>query len=111
MPPTQQHLEASDEKAKKEGIHKDGDMNMDKRLTGNTNQSSDQLEFIDLSNIQNISDLNQLEGMQNRDINNQKQTNELQSPIDVDNIDIDLDEDEMEQMQRIIGQNIHYNKK
>ena len=58
MPPTSAHLEPGDEKTKQEIMHKDGDSNMEKRFTGNTNQSSDQLEFIDLSNIQNISDLN-----------------------------------------------------
>ena len=91
-------------------VHNNDLKNENRYTSGNTNQSSDNLEFIDLSNIQNISDLNQLENMQNRDIH-QKEANDLNSPIDVDNIAVDLDEDEMEQMQRIIGQNINYKKR
>lgn len=63
-----------------------------------SNNDSEPLEFIDLSNIDNITDLNQLTGM--RMERNQR---DLSSPIDVDNIAVDLDDEELEQMQRIIG--------
>lgn len=68
----------------------------------NKQDEADSLEFIDLANIQNISDLNKLAELQNR------AKSDLQSPLDVENIALDLDEDELEQMQRMIGHNVGY---
>ena len=66
------------------------------------------LEFIDLSNIQNISGLHELTEMRNQGIGQER--DDLTSPLDVDNIAVDLDEDELEQMQRMIGREVDYGK-
>jgi hypothetical protein len=46
--------------------------------------------------------------MQNEGLGGSK--DDLESPLDVDNIAVDLDEDELEQMQRMIGENVVYDK-
>ena len=46
-------------------------------------------EFIDLSNIHKIKDLNQLKDKRNK-------------PLNMDQIDVELDEDELEHMQRLM---------
>jgi hypothetical protein len=66
------------------------------------------LEFIDLSNIQNIAGLHELAEMRNQAIGQER--DELASPLNVDNIAVDLDEDELEQMQRMIGREVEYDK-
>ena len=65
--------------------------------------SMDQL--IDLSNIQNISDLNQLTTIDKRATGGNAEQDE---GVDVGQIEVDLDEDEFEEMERIVRNKMNF---
>lgn len=66
-------------------------------------------QLIDLSNIQNISDLNALAGIDGGYVNKRKardgeriNENPDEEEVDVDQIEVDLDENEIEEIERIM---------
>jgi len=60
-----------------------------------------------LSNIQNITDLNQLSAIEKKQIG--AGDSEDENEVNVDNIEVDLDDDEIEQMERMIRTNMQRN--
>lgn len=62
---------------------------------------------MDLSNINDIADLNELTAL---DKNVDKNAINEDSPVEVDDVEVDLDDQDIEEMERIIRNNMQYPK-
>jgi hypothetical protein len=62
---------------------------------------------MDLSNINDIADLNELTAL---DKNGAKNGITEDSPVEVDDVEVDLDDQDIEEMERIMRKNMQYPK-
>ncbi len=62
---------------------------------------------MDLSNINDIADLNELTAL---DKNGDKNGITEDSPVEVDDVEVDLDDQDIEEMERIMRKNMQYPK-